>query len=433
MKSCILLVLLAQIVTVLCQSYADIIPVNLKCEYLRNPLSVDSPNPRLSWTFKPSDPNKKNLTQKAYQIIVSTDEQKLAKNVGDLWDTKKVVSDRNNHIRYEGKPLASGQTAYWKVKVWDQNDKESSFDYEPAHFGKGLQTKEWTAEWVGAPKDTQKKALVNLQDIDAKLVKEKAGLVPVLYLRKQFAANQQIKSAKLFATAQGAYKIRINGENFQNQELAPGWTDFHQTIEYHTYDVKKLLTQNNVITVLLGTGWYGSYIGFSHQYNHYGTDQSFLMELHIEYNNGTKVLVKTDNTWKVTTGPIIYSDMLMGELYYEDRELKGYETTSYDDKNWLPVVTKPIDKNVELSAQIAEPIVIAETLRPKTIYQSSPGVWVMDFEQNMVGWVEIRIRGQGRVQIRHAEVLNPDGTIYTKNLRSALATDTYVVKSKIKI
>ena len=140
--------------------------------------------------------------------------------------------------------------------------------------------------------------------------------------------------------------------------------------------------------------------------------------------------LKQTNTWKVTTGPIIYSDILMGELYYEDRELKGYETTSYDDKNWLSVVTKPIDKNVELSAQIAQPVVIAEILKPKTFYQSSPGLWVMDFEQNFVGWVEVRIRGKGRIQIRHAEMLNPDGTIYTANLRSALATDTYLVQSK---
>ena len=151
MKIWILLAFITQIIAGFCQSSGDITPVDLKCEYLRNPLSVDSPNPRLSWTFKVNDPKKQNLTQKAYQIIVSTDQQKLDKNVGDLWDTKKVVSDRNNHIRYEGKSLASGQTAFWKVKVWDQNDKESSFDYEPASFGEGLQTKEWTAEWIGAP------------------------------------------------------------------------------------------------------------------------------------------------------------------------------------------------------------------------------------------------------------------------------------------
>ena len=176
MKTLILLAFVALIVinSVLCVSSADITPVDLKCEYLRNPSLVDSPNPRLGWTFKANDPKKQNLTQKAYQILVATDRQKLDKSVGDLWDTNKVVSDRNNHIRYEGKPLASRQTAYWKVKVWDQNDKPSEFS-SVGFWGKGLEWNDWTAQWIGAPKGTQEKALVNLSDSDTKVVKSHPG------------------------------------------------------------------------------------------------------------------------------------------------------------------------------------------------------------------------------------------------------------------
>ena len=262
---------------------------------------------------------------------------------------------------------------------------------------------------------------------------EKKGLVPVLFLRKHFTTDSNIKSAKVYSTAQGAYKVMINGQLISDYELSPGWTDFPKTIQYQGYDVTHLVKKDNAVGVILGTGWFSGYIGLYHQYNHYGTDQRLLLELHIEYENNTKVVVKTDKTWKVTTGPLIYSDFLMGELYYENRVLADWASPQYNDNNWLSVVTKPIDKSVELVADRAEPIRVTQELKPKTKYQSSPGVWVFDFEQNMAGWVKIYFKAQtkaSRIQIRHAEVLQPNGQIYTLNLRSALSTDTYVLQSK---
>lgn len=409
---------------------SDITPFNLKCEYLKNPLSVDSANPRLSWNLKANEQEKQNLTQSAYQIVVASNQENLENDVGDLWDTGKVSSDQNTHIRYEGNQLTPGQVAYWKVKVWDQDDKMSDYVSEGSFFGKGLQTGDWTANWIGAPTDTQANALVDLQEEDAKLIQEKPGLVPVLYLRKRFQTTRDIKSAKLYATALGAYMIKLNGIDFQNEILAPGWTAFDQTIEYQTFDVTEHIQEDNVVAVQLGTGWYSGYIGFAGDFGHYAKEQSFLMELRIEHDDGSREVITTDGTWKVTTGPLIYSDLLHGELFYEDRQLQGWESLNYDDGNWLDVIVKPIDQNVELGAQIAQPIQITETLDPKAMWQSSPGVWVVDFEQNFVGWVQIKIRGNARVQIRHAEVINPDGSIYTANLRSARATDTYVIQSK---
>ena len=433
MKSLILLVFIAQIVIDpgLCQSSADITPVDLKCEYLRNPLSVDSPNPRLSWTFKATDSKKQNLTQKAYQIIVSTDQQKLDKNVGDLWDTKKVVSDRNNHIRYEGKPLTARQTAYWKVKVWDQNDKPSEYS-SPTFWGKGLEFKDWSAQWIGAPKGTQEKALVNLSDTDMKVIKSRPGLGPVLYFRKAFETDSKVKSAKVYATAQGLYKLLINGQPYQDQYLAPGWTDYQQTIEYQTYDITDLVKKDNVLTALLGKGWFSGYVG--QHYNNYGDQQNLIFELHIEYEN-TKQVITSDSSWKVSTGPIIYSDLYNGELYYEDRELWGYHETGYDDKDFIPVVTNPLDKSVNLVSQRAQPIRVVETLKPKSKFKRGSDVWVFDFEQNMVGWVELNFKNHtdhqsARVEVRHSEVLNPDGTIYHRSYGNAMATDIYVINSK---
>ncbi|CAG2110526.1 unnamed protein product, partial [Medioppia subpectinata] len=410
---------------------SDIQAVDLKVEYLVNPLAVDIPQPRLQWTLQALNETKQNLSQKAYQILVATDRQSLDKNIGNLWDSKKVVSDRSNHIKYGGTPLKAGMRAYWKVNVWDQNDRV--LDKHPGHIGfwdKGLDTSDWTAQWIGAPKGTQQQALQNLSDIDANLTHHLPGLVPVLYLRKSFATNSKVKSAKLYATAQGVYKLAINGRNINKTVLDPGWTDYNKTIQYQAYDVTVQLAATNTISILLGTGWYGGYVGMNYQYNIFGWDQHMLVELRIEYEDKTTAVVKSDNTWKVSTGSYIYSDLLMGELYYESREPQNWRDSTYDDSHWPSVITKPLDRKVALVADRAEPVRAVQVLEPKTIQESQPGVWVFDFGQNMVGWVQIqmpKVYDASRVQLRHAEALNPNGTIYVLNLRSALATDTYVL------
>ena len=268
------------------------------------------------------------------------------------------------------------------------------------------------------------------------MIQSHNALVPVLYLRKHFKTDVPIKSAKLYATAQGAYNVLINGKLISDSLLSPGWTDFNKTIQYQAYDVTKLMSihQGNdyILGAILGTGWFSGYIGFWNKANHYGSEQSLLLELHIQYENNKKIIVKSDDTWRVNTGPVIYSDMLMGHLYYENREINGWATPGYDDKNWLSVVTKPIDKKIAFVADRAQPIRVTQELKPKTKWQSKPGVWVFDFEQNFVGWISLKVPSSvktARIQLRHAEVLYPNGTIYTLNLRAALATDTYVLNS----
>ena len=165
--SVIFLFVFTQTLISLSYSLSDIRAVDLRCEYLINPLAVDLPHPRLGWTFE-ADPNKQNLTQKAYQILVATTQEKLSKNVGDLWDTNKVLSDRNNHIKYNGAKLVSGLRAYWTVRVWDQNDQPSDYS-SVAFFDNGIQNN-WSAQWIGAPVGTQQKALQNVSDIDSKVL-----------------------------------------------------------------------------------------------------------------------------------------------------------------------------------------------------------------------------------------------------------------------
>jgi alpha-L-rhamnosidase len=166
----ILIIIFSLSVVSLGRSLSDIRPVDLRVEYLRNPLAVDSPHPRFSWTFEPTAPGLKNLSQKAYQILVSISVQNIESGVGDLWDSKKVLSDRNTHIKYNGLPLKSGQRAYWTARVWDQKDVPSDISTALIFFwDNGFKIDDWSAEWIGAPPGTQQKALQNISDIDSKV------------------------------------------------------------------------------------------------------------------------------------------------------------------------------------------------------------------------------------------------------------------------
>ena len=256
-------------------------------------------------------------------------------------------------------------------------------------------------------------------------MKSLPGLRPVLQLRKDFIIDSNIKSAKLYASAQGVHKIQLNGKYVGDDIMSPGWTDYRKTIQYQTYDVKTLLSsKQNVLDIKLGTGWHGGYKGWSTNYNFYGTDQYLLLELHITYENNKTLIVKSDNTWKVTTGAIMYSDILQGELYYQNREINN-------STKWTAVVTKPINKTVAHIADRAQPIRVTEELIPKSKRQISPGVWILDFAQNMVGLVRMKVpknHKSMRIQLRYAEALNRDGSIYTKNYGSARSIDTFVIE-----
>ncbi|XP_054154618.1 alpha-L-rhamnosidase-like [Oppia nitens] len=435
----------------------DISVSDLKVEYLVNPLAVDIPGPRLQWLLQAIDHRKHNLWQSAYQILVATDtETLLQKNTGNLWDSGKVVSNQSNHIEYKGRPLSAGQLAYWMVKVWDQDSRESNYS-TIAYWGNGLGSgsggggSQWSGQWISAPNGLQQEALKQLADIDKKVVQDHQGLLPMLYMRKQFSLGQsvsssslssrgsrKVKRAILYATAQGVYKVWINNKLVADHQLSPGWTDYLKTYNYQSYDVTELLltnastTTDNTIGVLLGTGWYSGYIGLQKNYAHYGRQQSFWTELHVQYDSGDRedeIIIKSDQSWKVGTGSLMYSDMLHGQLYYEHLEPKNWRSTGFDDSKWPEVVARPVDdsKHLALLADPGVPIRVIEELIPVAKWQSSPGVWVFDFGQNAAGWIQLRRpTGAARVQIRHAEALNPNGSIYTLNLRSVLATDTYV-------
>jgi hypothetical protein len=243
-------------------------------------------------------------------------------------------------------------------------------------------------------------------------------------LRRDFGVDRPVASARLYSTALGVYRAEINGTRVGDHELAPGWTDYSQLVQYQVYDVTELLQQGeNTIGAMLGTGWYAGHLAWVGQHR-YGTDPAFLGRLEVTYEDGTTSVVTTDTSWETAPGPVLDADILMGETYDVRREVPGWsEPGSEGDWTAARVSTPPVG---DLRAQTDPPVRVTEERPTEAVTTPADGVTVYDMGQNMVGWVRARLTGRPGdvVTIRHGEVLNADGTLYTANLRTARATDT---------
>jgi alpha-L-rhamnosidase len=391
---------------------------HLRCEYLRNPLGIDVLHPRLSWVLESPVRGQK---QTAYRIIVASSEENLKKNKGELWDTGKVISDCSNQIAYEGKILHSRQRCYWKVCVWDKNGSKSDFS-APSFWTMGLlKDDDWKAAWIGMGREV-------LSDKPEDL----APGPPPPWLRKTFTLDKPVKRATAYVTARGIYRLYINGKSIGEDVFAPEWTDYNQRIQYRTYDVTStLLRGNNAVGAAVGDGWYSGYLGWRKQRGNYGLQNSLLFQLEVDYEDGTSQTIVTDESWRCSEGPIISSDLLMGEHYDARKEMPGWDTPEYDDKAWAPAIS--VDKpQAILVAQPSEPVRVTEYITPVSIAGKEKGVYVFDLGQNIAGWVRLKVQGKAgtRITLRFAERLDSKGNIYTANLRQARATDTYVLKGQ---
>jgi len=253
------------------------------------------------------------------------------------------------------------------------------------------------------------------------------SIPPAAYLRKEFSIDKPLRRATVFASALGVYELQLNGKPLDADVLSPGWTDYHKRVHYFGYDATdQLRNGKNVIGAILGDGWYAGYLAFSGRRNYYGDHTRLIASVHLEYEDGTRDVIGTDDTWKATDGPIREADMLMGCVYDAQRELTGWSAPGLDDADWQPVT---VDKEVKanLQAHPGTPIRRMQELPGLKVTQPRPGVYVFDLGQNMVGWARVKARGKPgqRIVVRHAEMLNPDGTLYTVNLRAAKATDIY--------
>ena len=259
-------------------------------------------------------------------------------------------------------------------------------------------------------------------------------LPPPPYLRKTFVVNpsakRQIKRATVYASALGLYELNINGKRVGGDYFTPGWTDYTKRVYYQSYDVTNLLARSgNVIGAILADGWYAGYLGFGRKREHYGSKLRLFVQLEIEYTDGDRQTVATDKSWKAAYGPILESDFLMGETYDSRKEVRDWCSYWFNDSAWGAVdVTDKIEGKLQPYPGVTVQKIL--DIDAKKLTEPKKGVYVFDMGQNFAGWVRLKVAGEAgtKVVLRFAEMLNPDGTVYTTNLREARCTDTYILK-----
>ncbi len=254
--------------------------------------------------------------------------------------------------------------------------------------------------------------------------------LPARMLRKEFGVKAPVRRVIAYISGVGVYELYINGQRVSNDVLAPNLSSYDKRVYYQTHDVSEFLkTGPNAIGVLLGNGRFFSLKNYIPNTRTFGYPK-MILQLEIEFRDGTRETVISDETWKVTSnGPIRLNNEYDGEEYDARMELDGWNRAAYSDTAWKPaeLVHAPSDR---LSAQMNEPIRIIQEIKPVKITEPRPGVYIFDMGQNMVGWCRLRVAGHRgtTIRLRHAETLRDDGMLYTNNLRSARATDKYVLR-----
>jgi alpha-L-rhamnosidase len=381
---------------------------DLETEYKNNPVGIDAPTPRLSWKLSST---LRNVMQSSYEIRVAKDSTALLTGNGLVWNSGVKKSDLSTQLPYAGSPLESSTKYYWQLRVKDNQGNESP--WSAVHFWQtGLMKKsDWTAQWITSA-----------------LADTVVGPSPIF--RKAFTTGKQLKSASLYVTAHGLYEAMINGKRVSKDYLAPGWTTYHQRLLYQTYDVTPLLKKgSNVIGFTLGDGWYRGYLAFDGKRSYYGNQISGLVQLQLTYTDGSKETVNSDGSWKYSTGPILFSDLYNGEVYDARLEKAGWSTAAYNAASWKPVQviaagTEKVESSISPLAQKHEEFKVLKVIKtPK-------GETVLDFGQNLVGWVHFDLKGKAGTSIlmEHGEVLDKEGNFYDANLRRAKQHVKYIFK-----
>jgi alpha-L-rhamnosidase len=412
-----LLIFLSVILLAACHS-EQITVAGLRCEWLINARGIDSRSPHLSWEIAGGA---RGVKQTAYHVLVSSSLEKLQAGEGDLWDSQTVTSGSSVFVPYTGKPLESRTVCYWKVGI-TTNQGVSAWS-EPAVWTMGLlSADDWQAQWTG------------LDRAFAGEVTEGKTRLAARYLRKEFDASQKPVKATLYLSGLGLYKLYVNGEKIGDQELSPTPTDYTKVVKYNTFDVTdNIVRGKNALGTTLGNGRFFSMrisaVDNIPDIRHFGFPK-MLLQLELEYADGSRQTVVSDDTWKVTAeGPIRANNEFDGEEYDATKEMPGWNAAGFDDAEWLPaeLVIAPEGK---LEAQVNPNIKVMETIKPIAINALGNGVYMLDMGQNMVGWVRMKVKGNrgDRVKLRFSETVNADGSIYLANIRGAEVTDTYVLK-----
>lgn len=376
-------------------SSATLTPVSLRCEYLVNPLGIDVLRPRLSWALDSQTPGARGLRQTAYQILVATSRAKLNPAQADLWDSGKVESDRSIQVESFGKALSSRTRCWWKVRVWDQSGRVSSWS-KPAMWSMGLlHPSDWAGHWI-------------------------SGSVAVdyahaLYLRRVVQLQQFPRRATAYISGLGYYRLYVNGQRVGHHVLDPGFTDYDKRVLYVTYDVTHLLRNGtNVLGVVLGNGWYHNITPdlFGFENAPWRQPPKLLINLDMDFPDGRHETIASNSSWKWSTGPIVFNDIRSGITYDARLAMPGWNELQFNDSRWKDARAVPAPKG-QLKAQMEPPIRETEVVRPVRVTEPRPNVYVYDLGVNLTGWARFEAHGKPgqKILLRYNLELNPDGTV----------------------
>lgn len=463
---------------------------NLRCEYLVNPLGIDATSPRLSWIITSEQRGEKQQAYQilvaSTPTLLSQDRGDLwdsGKVKSD--DTTQIVYaghplqsrqscfwkvriwDRTNT------PGAWSPAAQWHMGLLQSADWKAKWIEAvapPVPAAGDLVIRKATYEAVANPavadvtaalikhvKDNRLVVEVNNKNMGidparnvikrlrvdydlngksfTKEIEENQTLaIPeelagVRYLRKPFQLKSPVQRAVLYATALGLYEVQLNGQRVGDQVLAPDWTDYRKRVRYQAYDVTSLLKPGgNALGALLANGWFSGRIGNGGN-QFFGKVPALLAQLEVTYADGSTEQIVSDGSWKSQRSPILTTDFMLGESYDAQLEVKDWAQAGLDDSGWTAVTTRD-ESARQLEAQVMEPVREILVLKAKSVSAPKPGAWVYDLGQNMVGVVRLKVSAPAgtKITLRHAEMLNPDGTIYTQNLRRAPSVDHYICK-----
>ena len=414
MKRTIIL-LLASLLTLL--SYSIEIK-DLRTELLKNPEGIGTATPKFSWIIESKD---RNVEQKAYAFLAASSLDKLNEKDADLWNSGKIESRESTKVLYAGKALESRSQVFWKVKVYSNKGDSAWSDVSKFSIGL-LNNNDWIAKWIGLDK---------LFPWDSG---EMHSRLSARYLRKEFTSTKDVKSAKVYISGLGLYELYINGEKIGDQVLAPGPTDYFKTVLYNTFDVTAYIKQGkNAIGTILGNGrYFNMRQNFKpHKIKTFGYPK-MLLQFEIEYVDGTKEIIVSDNTWKITTdGPIRSNNDFDGEEYDANKELRGWNTVGYNDRRWQRAELVEAPGGI-ITAQMNENMKVMNVIKPIAINALAADTFIIDMGQNMTGWPSLKAKGEkgDKITLRLAETIDENGRLKTENLRSAKATCIYIMNGQ---
>ena len=379
--------------------------VELRCDYMVNPVGFDFDRPSLSWR---TESDMVNGVQTAYQIQMAKE-----KDFGTIiYDSGKVESDLSVGIRPEIS-LQSRTRYWWRVRIWDARGNMSDWS-DDAFFETAKYDEPWTAEWIGWNREFPQ-------------------------LRGDFSISRPVRSARAYACGVGLYVMYLNGERVGDEQLTPGFTAYDSWIQYQTYDVTKMLREGrNAIGCQLGNGYYKGRVNwpeirerFGDRWNIFGDQLAFICELHLIYEDGTEEVVSTGENWRASQSPWLRAEIYDGEVYDARLIQDDWCNPMTDTSEWEMVSPVNIDVGL-LKARKGVPVRLHERLRPVSVLKTPAGETVLDFGQNLAGLLFFETDASAGTELwfQFGEALDRDGNFYRDNMRTALAELKYICDGK---